>query len=46
MLFITTIPALDPNREDVYTWFPNYRNSDDSQTLYTDKQVEKLLTLF
>ena len=36
-LFVTTIPDLDPNREEVYTWFSNYRHSADWQTLYPDE---------
>ena len=36
-LFVTTIPGLDPNREEVYTWFSNYRHSADWQTLYPDE---------
>ena len=39
-LFITTIPGLDPNREDVYTWFANYRHSADWQTNYPDPIVK------
>ena len=45
MLFITTIPDLDPNRSDVYSWFSNYRHSDDWQTTYSDDVVEKLVTI-
>ena len=40
-LFITTIPNLDPNRADVYSWFGNYRHSDDWSTKYSDDEVEK-----
>ena len=40
MLFVATIPDLDPNRNDVYTWFSNYRHSDDL-TNYNDEEVEK-----
>ena len=39
-LFVTTIPYLDPNREDVYSWFSNYRHSSDWQTNYSDDEVE------
>lgn len=39
-LFVTTIPYLDPNRSDVYSWFDNYRHSDDWQTQYSDDEVE------
>ena len=39
-LFVTTIPDLDPNREDVYQWFGNYRHSADWQTQYSDEQAE------
>lgn len=38
-LFITTIPNLDPNRSDVYSWFGNYRHSADWQTNYSDEEV-------
>ena len=40
-LFVTTIPDLDPNRSDVYSWFGNYRHSSDWQTQYSDEQAEK-----
>ena len=46
MLFITTIPDLDPNRKDVYSWFANYRHSDDWQSTFDDDQVEKLVKAF
>lgn len=46
MLFITTIPDLDPNRSDVYTWFSNYRHSDDWKSIFTDDQVEKMVKIF
>ena len=39
-LFVTTIPDLDPNREGVYQWFSNYRQSADWQTKYSDEQAE------
>ena len=39
-MFVTTIPYLDPNREDVYSWFSNYRHSSDWQTNYSDDEVE------
>ncbi len=38
-LFITTIPKLEPNHSDVYSWFGNYRHSADWQTNYTDEEV-------
>ena len=40
MLFLTTIPDLDPNRSDVYDWFGNYRHSADWQTQYDDETAE------
>ena len=40
VLFVTTIPFLDPNRSDVYSWFGNYRHSADWQTQYDDDTVE------
>lgn len=39
-LFISPIPALDPNRSDVYSWFGNYRHSADWQIQYDDAEVE------
>ncbi len=39
-LFVTTIPELDPNRSDVYSWFGNYRHSADWQIQYTDDEAE------
>ena len=39
-VFVTTIPDLDPNRSDVYSWFSNYRHSDDWQTQYSDDEAE------
>ncbi|MBQ3566902.1 MAG: hypothetical protein IJA12_06960 [Oscillospiraceae bacterium] len=38
-LFITTIPDLEPNRADVYSWFGNYRHSADWQTYYSDEEA-------
>ena len=40
VLFVTTIPNLDPNRSDVYSWFGNYRHSADWQTQYDDATAE------
>lgn len=40
-LYVTTIPDLDPNRSDVYSWFGNYRHSSDWQTQYDDSTAEK-----
>lgn len=39
-LFVTTVPFLDANREDVYQWFSNYRHSDDWQTRYDDETAQ------
>ncbi len=39
-LFISPIPALDPNRSDVYSWFGNYRHSADWQIQYDDAAAE------
>lgn len=39
-LFISPIPALDPNRSDVYSWFDNYRHSSDWQIQYDDAEAE------
>ncbi|MBP3242637.1 MAG: hypothetical protein J6L99_02135 [Ruminococcus sp.] len=39
-LFVTTIPDLDPNREEVYNWFGNYRHSADWQVQYDDETAE------
>lgn len=38
-LFVTTIPDLDPNRSDVYSWFGNYRHSADWQIQFTDEEA-------
>ena len=40
MLFVATIPDVDPNRQDVYNWFSNYRYSDDKTINYNDDVVE------
>lgn len=42
-LFVTSVPDLDPNREDVYQWFGNYRHSPDWQTSYSDEEAEELV---
>ncbi len=39
-LFVSTIPNVDPNRSDVYSWFGNYRHSADWQTQYSDEEAE------
>lgn len=39
-VFVTTIPKLDPNRQEVYDWFSNYRHSADWQTQYSDSEAE------
>ena len=39
-LFVTTIPPVDPNREEVYSWFNNYRYNPSTLSKYTDKEVE------
>lgn len=41
VLFLTTIPDVDPNRPEVYNWFNNYRHSADWQTNYPDDEVEE-----
>lgn len=38
-LFVTTVPDLEPNREDVYPWFANYRHSADWQIQYSDEEA-------
>ena len=43
MIFITKIPDVEPKRGDVYSWFFNYRYSDDWLTTYCDDQAEKLV---
>lgn len=43
VLYVTTIPYLDPNREGVYDWFSNYRHSADWQTTYSDEEAEKAI---
>ncbi|MBQ6181503.1 MAG: hypothetical protein IJK31_07435 [Ruminococcus sp.] len=40
-LFVTTVPNLEPNRQDVYDWFMNYRHSPDWQVSYNDETVAK-----
>jgi lysophospholipase L1-like esterase len=40
-LFVTTIPDVDPNRTEVYSWFGNYRHSADWQTNYPDDVAEE-----
>ena len=40
VLFVTTIPDLDPNREEVYSWFSNYRHSTFYTKTYTDEEVQ------
>lgn len=42
-LFVTTIPDVDPNRQEVYNWFSNYRHSADWQTNYSDEEVEEAI---
>lgn len=39
-LFISPIPPLDPNRNEVYDWFGNYRHSADWSEQYDDKTAE------
>ena len=41
MLFVATIPDVDPNRNEVYNWFTNHRHSDDLKINYDDNDVEK-----
>lgn len=41
VLFVTTIPDVDPNRPEVYNWFSNYRHSPDWQTNYPDDVAEE-----
>ena len=40
VLFVTTIPDLVPNREEVYSWFSNYRHSTFYTKTYTDEEVQ------
>ena len=46
VLFVTTIPPLDPNRQEVYSWFSNYRHSSDWQKTYSDEEVQKNVEAF
>ena len=39
-LFVTTIPPVEPNREEVYSWFNNYRYNPSTLSRYTDQEVE------
>lgn len=42
-LFVTTIPDLEPNRQDVYPWFANYRHSADWTKDYSDAEVADMV---
>ncbi len=42
-LFVTTIPDVDPNRQEVYNWFSNYRHSANWQTNYSDEEAEEAI---
>ena len=46
VLFVTSIPPLDPNRQEVYSWFSNYRHSSDWQTTYSDEEVQMNVEAF
>ena len=40
MLFVATIPEMDPNKEEVYSWFSKYRVSADNKIEYSDEEVQ------
>ena len=42
MLFVATIPEMDPNKEEVYSWFSKYRVSSDNKIEYSDEEVHKM----
>ena len=46
VLFVTTIPDLDPNREEVYSWFSNYRHSTFYSKTYSDEEVQMNVEAF
>ena len=46
VLFVTTIPPLDPNREEVYSWFSNYRHSPFYSKTYSDEEVQMNVEAF
>ena len=41
ILFVATIPDMNPNNENVYNWFNKYRESEDGKIKYDDKEVQK-----
>ena len=45
MLFITIIPDVDPNKSDMYSWFGNYRHSDDCKLLIAATRLRNWLKL-
>ena len=45
-LFVTTIPDLDPNRDEVYSWFSNYRFSDNFKIKLPDIIVKLKVASF
>ena len=45
-LFVTTIPDLDPNRDEVYSWFSNYRFSDNFKITLPDIIVKLKVASF
>ena len=43
ILFVATIPYMNPNTEIVYSWFKNYRYSNDGKIHYEDKEVKDMV---
>ena len=41
ILFVSTIPYVDPNKKIVLQWFESYRHSEDWHYFYSDEEVEK-----
>jgi lysophospholipase L1-like esterase len=45
MLFVTTIPNVDPNRDEVRSWFDNYRHSPKWDIIYNDETAQLKIQL-
>ena len=40
ILFVSTIPDINPNIKKVYSWFSYYRYSEELDTIYSDEEVK------
>ena len=40
ILFVSTIPDMNPNRKRVYSWFDYYRITEDLNNVYNDEKVQ------